>query len=524
MAATLNVQFANPGDAGASAGAVQAVVQQAFAGWLQHFDYTTGTYTINVSFQAPSQPADASLQYPAPGPSAGFNLSVNDVVVGQSGPYSVSQFGQRLGLALTGRGVGPAVSGTLYLNPGYLNGSMSLANAVAPIERELGHQFGIRALDDNNLANFGGGSAVQIFRRFSLYDGSVKYVSFTPDFVTTFNGPNAEAVYGGPVPVLGADPGTTTVGNGQAVDTTTQGAGTIQPLDVALLRDAGVAALSDQELAEHQVARLYVAALGRTADGAGLMQQYAALRSGESLAQVAAGFTSSAEYAKLYGNLSNTGFVNALYQNVLGRAGDAAGVQNFVAVLDAGNSRSALLAGFADSDEARGYLNSNPNVTYAATAEAQVARLYDAAFGRGADPAGFDLFTTAIINGTTIQQAALSFLASPEFANRYGASPSNQALVDGLYQNTLHRAPDAAGEALYVNGLASGQLSRAGLLASFSDGQEHINLMAQAAGARSASGYNTDLAPQLGIIPVIGSPVIGSPVIGSPVIGSLATS
>ena len=287
--------------------------------------------------------------------------------------------------------------------------------------------------------------------------------------------------------------------------TNTDGAASVQPLDVALLRDAGIAALTDQELSEHQVARLYVAALGRNADSAGLVQQYAALRSGKSLAQVAAGFTSSAEYANRYGNLSNTGFVNALYQNVLGRAGDAAGVQNFVAVLDAGNSRSALLAGFADSDEARGDLNGNPNVTYAATAEAQVARLYDAAFGRGADPAGFDLFTTAVINGTSLQQAALSFLASPEFSNRYGASPSDQALVDGFYQNTLHRSADAAGEALYVNALASGQLSRAGLLASFSDSQEHVNLMAQAAGARDASGYNTDLTPQLGIIPVIGA-------------------
>ncbi len=507
MTATLNVQFTNPADAGTSAGAVQAVVQQAFAEWTRHFDYTAGTYTIDVSFQARSQPADASLQYPPPTAYAGFNVSTNDVIVGTIGPYNMARYGQRLGLALTGRGAGPADPGTLYLNPGYLNGSLSLANAVAPIERELGHQFGIRSLDPNNYTNFGGGAPVQVGRRLSVYDSSVKFVTFPPDFVTTFNGPNAEAAYGGPVPVLGADPGTTTVGGGQAVTTTTQGAGAVQPLDVALLRDAGVAALSDQELGEHQVARLYLAAFGRNADSAGLVLQYGALRSGQSLAQIAAGFTASAEYANRYGNLSNTAFVNALYQNVLGRAGDAAGVRNFVAVLDAGNSRSALLAGFADSDEARGTLNSNPNVAYAATAEAQVARLYDTAFGRAADPAGFGLFTTAIINGTTLQQAALSFLASPEFSNRYGAAPTNQGLVDGLYQNTLHRAPDAAGEALYVNALASGQLSRAGLLASFSNSREHISLMAQAAGARDSNGFNTDLRPQLGIISVISSPV-----------------
>ena len=125
MAATLNVQFTDPADAGASAGAVQAVVQQAFAEWVRHFDYTTGTYAINVSFQAPSQPADASLQYSPPAVFDGSYVSTNDVIVGKVGPYNLARYGQRLGLALTGRGVGPADTGTLYLNSGYLDGSRS---------------------------------------------------------------------------------------------------------------------------------------------------------------------------------------------------------------------------------------------------------------------------------------------------------------------------------------------------------------------------------------------------------------
>jgi len=340
----------------------------------------------------------------------------------------------------------------------------------------------------------------------TVYDGSIQgneqYFRAPATQPLTFFGPNAYVAYGGPVPLGNTDASFTTVGGGVAVNTYVQGAATVQPLDVALLRDAGLPALTDQELGEHQVARLYVAAFGRAADSAGLILYYDALRSGRSLAQIAADFTSSAEYANRYGNLSNADFVNALYQNVLSRPGDAAGVQNFVAVLDAGNSRSALLTGFADSDEARSNLSGNPNVIYAATAEAQVARMYDTAFGRNADPAGFNLFTRAVINGTSLQQVALSFLSSPEFANRYGASPSNQALVDGLYQNTLQRAPDAAGEALFIQALASG-LSRADLLASFSNSQEHVNLVAQRAGARDASGLSLDTTPHLGIIPVI---------------------
>ena len=495
MAATLNVQFTVPADAGASAEAVRTVVQQAFAEWVRHFDYTTGNYSINVSFRAFIQPADVSLDPNRDG----------SVVVRPRNGGSI--YGETLGFGLTGRGAGPTGAGTLYVNPGYVDGSRAVANALAPIERELGHQLGIQSLRSN--VAFRGGSAVEINNPNTIYDAGVVFVDTGPAFVTTFNGPNAQVAYGGPVPVVSANPSTTTVGGGRAVTTTVDGAGTLQPLDIALLRDAGVAALTDQELGEHQVARLYVAAFGRNADSAGLIQQYAGLRAGETLAQLGDGIVGSAEFSNRYGALSNADYVNALYQNVLGRAGDASGVAFYNGALARGASRGAILAAFADSDEERGRLNGNPNVTYAATAEAHIARVYDTAFGRDADPVGFNTFTQAVINGTTLQQVALSFLASPEFANRYSASPSDQTLVDGLYRNTLQRAPDAAGEALYVRALAAG-LSRADLLVSFSESQEHINLVAQRTAARDDAGCTQDRSPHRGVIPVISGPVTTS--------------
>jgi hypothetical protein len=133
--------------------------------------------------------------------------------------------------------------------------------------------------------------------------------------------------------------------------------------------------------------------------------------------------------------------------------------------------------------------------------------LYDAAFGRDADPTGFTGFVPMLVSGASLQQVALSFLGSAEFASRYGAAASNVTLVDALYTNALHRAADAPGEALYVQALGSGGLSRAALLVAFSESQEHINLVAQRAGARDAAGFNLDLSPHLGIIPVIGAPV-----------------
>jgi len=487
MAATLNVQFTDPADPTLpNPEPIRAVLTQAFSEWTRHFDYTAGNYTINVSFRAAGQPADVSLDYSTQG---------NSVVVRPRANANI--YGDALGFGLTGRGAGPTGTGTLYVNPAYLDGSRPAANALAPIERELGHQLGIQSYKSN--VAYRGGAAVLTNNPNTVYDAGIVFVTAGPAFVTTFNGPNAQAAYGGPVPVVNYNPSITTVGGGRAVTTTVDGAGTLQPLDVALLRDAGVAALTDQELGEHQVARLYVAA--------GLIQQYAGLRAGLSLAQLGDGLAGSAEFANRYGALSNADYVNALYQNVLGRAGDASGVAFFQGALDRGASRGAILAAFAESDEERGRLNGNPNVTYAATAEAQVARMYDAALGRDADPTGFNTFTQAVINGTSLQTVALSFLGSPEFSTRYGTAPTDQALVDGFYQNTLHRAPDAAGEAQYLRALASGGFSRADLLVAFADSQEHINALAQRTAARDASGYNLDLLPHLGIIPAISGPV-----------------
>jgi len=488
MPATLNVKFTDPADPTLpSPEPIRAVLTQAFNEWTRHFDYTAGTYTINVSFRAVVQPADVSL-------------NAQDLTQVRSDEVLFQSFGLRF----VGRTANPLLfpDPTMFVNPAYLTGARAAGDAVAPMERELGHALGIRAFRRNIALG-----PVGEFTR-TVYDKSVLFVQRPPNAVTTFNGPNAEAVYGGPVPVLNADPGTTTVGGGAAVDTTTQGAATVQPLDVALLRDAGLPALSDQELGEHQAARLYVAAFGRTADSAGLIQQYGGLRAGETLAQLGDGIVGSAEFANRYGGLSNADFVNALYQNVLGRPGDASGVAFFNGALASGASRGTILAAFADSDEGRGRLNGNPNVTYAATAEAQVARVYDTALGRDADPTGFNQYVGSVIKGTTLQQVALSFLGSAEFASRYSAAPSDQALVDALYQNALQRAPDAAGEAQYVRALASGQFSRADLVVAFSDSNEHINLVAQRAGARDAMGFNVDLVPHLGVIPVISGAVM----------------
>lgn len=101
-----------------------------------------------------------------------------------------------------------------------------------------------------------------------------------------------------------------------------------------------------------QAYRIYQAAFDRTPDTSGLSFWIKAMDGGTSLNDVASGFVSSAEFASVYGsNPSNRDFIDKLYENVLGRAGEAAGISYWVGQLDSGASKSAILAGFSESPE-----------------------------------------------------------------------------------------------------------------------------------------------------------------------------
>ena len=75
-----------------------------------------------------------------------------------------------------------------------------------------------------------------------------------------------------------------------------------------------------------------------------------------------------------------------------------------------------------------------------------VFQLYQAAFARLPDTSGFRYWATqADTFKLTAVQLADAFLASPEFAQRYGTNPSNADFVTALYSNVLGRAPDTSG-------------------------------------------------------------------------------
>ncbi len=98
-------------------------------------------------------------------------------------------------------------------------------------------------------------------------------------------------------------------------------------------------------------------------------------------------------------------------------------------------------------------------------------RLYQAAFNRTPDQGGLGYQMNALDNGTALSQVAANFIASPEFQRTYGALNDSQ-FVTQLYQNVLHRGPDAGGLSFHTGNLGRG-MARADVLVGFSESPEN---------------------------------------------------
>ena len=241
------------------------------------------------------------------------------------------------------------------------------------------------------------------------------------------------------------------------------------------------------------VYRLYQATLNREPDLAGLKHWETALNGGQSLAQITSGFLGSPEFQGTYGALNNTQFVTLLYNNVLHRAPDANGFSYWLNLLNTGATRSTVVDGFSESLE---FINSTALDTQAYDTTimtdkylGQVYRLYQTALNRAPDAAGLQSWIDALHSGQSLGQVTSGFLNSPEFLATYGAL-NNTQFTTLLYDNVLHRAPDAGGLAYWVNLLNTGATHSA-VVDGFSESAELIN----ASSAALATYVQTNMAP-----------------------------
>jgi hypothetical protein len=200
--------------------------------------------------------------------------------------------------------------------------------------------------------------------------------------------------------------------------------------------------------------RLYYAALARSPDYAGLQNWSNTLQAGAlSLTQAADQFASSAEFAIKYGSLDNTGYVQQLYRNVLGREADSSGLADWVGQLNNGASRGTILVGFSESDEFKADLAN----------QVEIVRLYyllDQRMPTAAEQQSW----TAFLNGDD-QTSAL-------FAQGYPTGLSDSEYVQIVFQGFLCRAADAGAMNTFTAALAAGTVTHGSLVDSVMNSAE----------------------------------------------------
>ena len=223
-----------------------------------------------------------------------------------------------------------------------------------------------------------------------------------------------------------------------------------------------------------QAYRLYRATLDRPPEATGLLGWSGRLAAGMTLQEAAAGFVASREFQQRYGATTDAQFVTLLYNNVLDRNPEPAGLATWTTALANGMSRERVVLGFSESQEFR--KTTAPETLGASRAGLQadwaddVYRLYRATLDRPPEAAGLLHWSGQMAAGMTPLAAAAGFVASREFQQRYGATTDAQ-FVTLLYNNVLDRNPEPAGLATWTTALAKG-MSRERVVLGFSESQE----------------------------------------------------
>ena len=163
--------------------------------------------------------------------------------------------------------------------------------------------------------------------------------------------------------------------------------------------------------------------LRRAPDANGLNHWVFEMQSGMSPEQVEAGFASSPEYLLDHGN-DAAAFVTGLYNDLLGRAPDSAGFNDWLARLQTGTSASDVALGFARSPER----------------ETMVIRQDYANFlGRLARSDEIAAWLSVFQQGANRADVSTGFVNSDEFFADAGRNPST--FIVHAYQDVLGRTP-----------------------------------------------------------------------------------
>jgi len=171
----------------------------------------------------------------------------------------------------------------------------------------------------------------------------------------------------------------------------------------------GIAKLNGSYDVSTRMTRLYSGYFERLPDYSGYGYWTGKLRSGWSLKKVSDTFAASSEFKNKYGPLSNTAFVQKVYQNVLHRAPDSGGLNFWVNRLNKKTaSRGDVMLNFSESNENVNKMDS----------EVTSVLLRAAMFRRMPNTGEYSSDVASLDGPGTIDTLAQAFLASAEYDAR----------------------------------------------------------------------------------------------------------
>src|SRR5262249_3402062 len=135
---------------------------------------------------------------------------------------------------------------------------------------------------------------------------------------------------------------------------------------------------------------------------------------------------------------ANERFVDQVYQDVLNRQAESAGLAFWTALLNQGVTRSQVVAGIEGSDEYRTVV---------------VQKAYSQFLHRTADPVGLSFWANFLKQGATVEQMEAGLVGSAEYLRSRGGG-TNDGFLSALYQDALGRAVDATGHDFFTRQLA----------------------------------------------------------------------
>jgi len=200
---------------------------------------------------------------------------------------------------------------------------------------------------------------------------------------------------------------------------------------------------------QQYLTHLYNDLLLRAPDPAGLNAWTSVLAQGASYQQVATDITSSREYDGIV--------VDKFYVQYLGRHAEDWGLQQWIDRMQAGYNAEAIRAGILGSAE---YFadTGGTNGTF-------VTALYSSFLGRAPDAGGFADWTAILDTGADTRQ---------DVASRISNSDENRTdIITGFYQTYMLRAPDPGGLADWKNLLANG-VSQPAIITAFVTSPEYL--------------------------------------------------